>query len=67
MGKKKTVIQTHHIAYKPEWKVKIYQGEHWLLTQLQRRKKVSLGFIKSLKVWLALHENDAVELEKNVA
>lgn len=62
MGKKK-IIQTHHISYDPEITVRIYKGEHWLLTQLQRRRNISVGFVKSLKVWLALNENKAVWLE----
>lgn len=63
MTKKKTVIQQHHISYDPEVKVTIYKGEHWILTQLQRRKKISAGLIKALKVFVALHENNAKELK----
>ena len=58
----KTIIQEHHISYDPEIVVRLYKGEHWILTQLQRRKKISRGFIKALKVFIALHENDAVTL-----
>lgn len=61
---KKSVVQEHHISYKPEVTVTIYKGEHWLLTQLQRRtKNVSKGFITALKVWIALNEGKAMELE----
>lgn len=57
------VTQEHHISYDPEVVVKIYKGEHWLLTQLQRRTRhISKGLIKSLKVWLALNEDKAVQL-----
>jgi len=58
------VVQNHHISYDPEVTVFIYKGEHWMLTQLQRRKKISKGFIKALKVWMALHESDAKEVSK---
>lgn len=60
---KKSVVQRHHISYDPEVTVRIYKGEHWLLTQLQRRTRhISKGLIKSLKVWIALNEDKAVEL-----
>jgi len=60
----KKVVQAHHISYDPEVVVKIYKGEHWVLTQLQRRKNVSTGFLQALKVWIALNEEKANELEK---
>jgi len=59
---RKQVIQQHHICYDPETTVKLYKGEHWIITQLQRRKKVSKGFITALKVWLALNEDRAEDL-----
>ena len=58
----KPIIQEHHISYDPEITVRLYKGEHWVLTQLQRRKKISSGFIKSLKVFIALNEDKATEL-----
>ena len=62
---KKVVVQQHHISHDPEVKVTVYKGEHWLLTQMQRRtKNISKGFITALKVWLALHESDAVDLQE---
>jgi len=60
--KKKTVVQSHHISYNPPIKVYLYKGEHWLLTQLGRRKHISKGFIQALKIWLTLHENEAIEV-----
>ncbi len=60
----KIVIQTHHISYDPEITVDIHKGEHWVLTQLQRRKKISKGMITALKVWLALNEHKAIEVKK---
>ena len=69
MPKKKLITQKHHIIYESEAHkqkeevVKIYKGEHWLVTQMNRRKNISKGFIKHLKVWLALNEDRAKELE----
>ena len=57
-------VQRHHLSYNPEVTVDIYKGEHWILTQLQRRKHISTGFIKALKVWLALHEGTAEDVSK---
>jgi len=60
----KPIVQQHHISHDPEVTVKIFKGEHWLLTQLQRRTKhVSKGFITSLKVWIALNEEKAEEVK----
>ncbi len=66
---KKLIVQKHHIIYESEKHkqkeevVKIYKGEHWLVTQMNRRKNISKGFIKHIKVWLALNEEKAKELE----
>jgi len=60
---RKIVIQEHHIKYEaPEIKVRIYKGEHWLISLLSRRKKVSKGFIRALKIWIQENEAKAVEL-----
>jgi hypothetical protein len=56
-------VQTHHISYDPEVTVKVYKGEHWILTQLHRRKSFSKGFVTAIKVWLAIHEESVKELE----
>lgn len=61
---KKKVIQEHHISYDPEITVYCTRGEHWLLTQLNRYKHISQGFITALKVWLALNEHRAKEVKK---
>jgi len=64
----KAVIQKHHIIYEnkdhkqKEVVVKIYKREHWILTQLMRRVNISKGFIKQVRVWLALMEDKAIEL-----
>jgi len=55
-------IQTHHISYNPEIVVKLYQGEHWLVSMLDLRKKISKGFIKCLKIWIEKNKHKAVKL-----
>jgi len=68
----KKVIQTHHLEYQRKDKtiektgetVLLYKGEHWAITQLQRRKNISKGFVKALEFWLANIKNSAVELYK---
>ena len=62
MTPRKTIIQTHHISYEPSVTVNIYKGEHWILSQLQRRKKHSRGFIKALKIWINMNEEEAIWL-----
>jgi len=61
---KKAVIQHHHISYKPEVVVPLFKSEHWAITQMLRRKKCSMGFIKSLKVFVALNESQAEDLDR---
>lgn len=56
------MIQPHHISYDPEIIVKVWQGEHWILTQVNRRKKISKGYIEALKQWILVHEDVAEEL-----
>jgi hypothetical protein len=56
------MVQTHRISYDPDVTVTLYKGEHWLFTQLQRRKRVSKSFVTALKVWLALCEDHVTEL-----
>jgi len=61
----KQVIQKHHISYaEPEITVKVYKGEHWAVTILNRRKKnMSKGFLRCLQEYIKEHEKDAVELK----
>jgi len=61
---KKPNIQIHHISYDPDVSVYIFKGEHWILTQLQRRTRISKGFIKALKTWIVLNEERGVEIER---
>ena len=63
---KKAVIQYHHISYSPEVVVALYKGEHYILTQMNRRKKVSWGFIKSLEVWIALNKDSAKDVGSDI-
>ena len=61
---KKKIIQKHHISYDPEIAVYMSRGEHWLMTQLNRYKHISTGFVIALRVWLALNEHNAKEIKK---
>lgn len=56
--------QNHHISYDPEVIVRIYKGEHEILSKLNWYEKntVSKGFIRALKSWIALNEHRAEEL-----
>ena len=64
----KLVIQNHHILYAcPEHGQKevmgnVYKGEHFILRHLNRRTHISSFFCKSIKTWLALNEDKAVDL-----
>ena len=70
---KTRVIQGHHAIYpslehpEQECIVRIYKGEHKIATDMQRflRKNTSKGFCKWLKIWLAVNEDRAIDLEKN--
>ena len=69
---KKPVIQEHHIVYEdeekgiPEQTVLIYKGEHWILTQMQRRKKISQGFIIALQTYINDNQVNATDLRKEM-
>lgn len=58
------VIQRHHLSYDPEIIVRIYKGEHEILSKLNlyTRKSLSKGLIKALKHWIALNEDRAKEI-----
>ena len=59
-------IQKHHISYDPEEVVTVFQGEHYILSLIDRyeRKSVSKGFIIALKKWIRDNEHKAVDLDK---
>jgi len=60
----KQIIQTHHISYDPEITTKIYKGEHWAITILNRRKKnMSKGFLKCLQQYIKEHQDHAIDLD----
>ena len=68
MPNKKQVIQKHHISYagepRGEITVKIYKGEHWAITILNRRKKnMSVGFLRCLQEYIDSHKDYAVDLD----
>ena len=70
--KAKNVIQEHHLEYqkgKFEEKtgptVLLWKGEHWAITQLQRRKNISKGFIEALEYWINSVKEKAVQLKKD--
>jgi len=58
------VLQTHHVFYEPEEIItRIYRGEHYLVTMLNRRtKNISAGFIHSLLYWIEKYINQTVDL-----
>jgi len=68
--KAKLITQKHHLIYASEGHKqeevtgRIYKGEHWIISQLQRRRNVSKDFLKSLRLWELLNEERAVDLNK---
>lgn len=63
MPKKKLIINRHHISYDPEVVVKIWKGEHMLITRMGWRKNISKGFIRCLKKWIKENECNAKDLD----
>jgi len=53
------VVQPHHITYDPEWIVPVFKGEHFSITKMLRRKRVSQGFLVALTDFIKKHENVA--------
>ncbi|MDD4110496.1 MAG: hypothetical protein PHS54_02965 [Clostridia bacterium] len=72
MKQNKKVIQEHHLEYQDKRKVEektgktvfLYKGEHWAITQLQRRKNISEGFIEALEFWINENKAKAIKLFK---
>lgn len=66
---KKPIIQTHHLIYEnkehnqKEVKGKIFKGEHFIISNLNRRTNISKFFIKCLKTWIILNEEKARDLD----
>ena len=64
MAIKKQLTQRHHISYEPEVLVTLFKGEHWTITILNRRKRnMSVGFLRCLQMYIAEHEDKAVDLD----
>jgi hypothetical protein len=61
--KRHSIVQTHHISYNPEVKVKVFKGEHYILTLIQRRRKFSKGFVQGLESEIPRIEEVSVNLE----
>jgi len=68
---KKLCIQTHHIIYgENEKTVRLFRGEHWILTKLDRKfrlskhKPFSLGFLEALVSFYHIYGKKAVDLDK---
>lgn len=61
--RKPNIVNKHHTCYDPEIVAYIYQGEHMVLTHLERRtKNVSQSFIDELKLWIEKMEPYATDL-----
>ena len=69
---KKDIIQEHHLEYQRKDEVEkkkgktvlLYKGEHWAITQLQRRKKISKGFLRALRFWINEVKDKATKLKR---
>ena len=61
------VIQEHHITYTPPRTVIVYRGEHFVLSQLQWRKRVSKGLLEALEQFIIDNKEEAFELKKEVS
>jgi hypothetical protein len=57
-------IQEHHITYSPEKTVKVFKGEHELITKMNRYSKrtVSKGFLRCLRLFIKENRDRAVKL-----
>jgi hypothetical protein len=64
--RRRSAICTHHITYNPEWVVKVWTGEHMILTRLQWRRRFSKGFFVALHDFIDKYEKYAVELGDNI-
>ena len=60
---KKRVINNHHTSYDPEVIVKVFKGEHLIITRLGWTKAPpSTAFLKLLKEYIEKHKDDAIDL-----
>ena len=67
---KKLCVQLHHITYGENAEtVRLYRGEHFMITKLDRKfrlsktKPYSLGFLKALGAFYHLYGHKAVDLD----
>ena len=68
--KKTNIVQEHHLEYQRKDEVeskqgevvRLYKGEHWAITQLQRRKRISKGFIRALEYWVEQNKNNSIDV-----
>ena len=59
----KIITQKHHLSYDPDIHGQLFKGEHWVLTQLNRRKKISKWFVQCLEIWIVLNKPNAKEIK----
>jgi len=65
--KSKVVIQTHHVFYEPEIVTRIFKGDHWIITNLNRKtKNISEGLVHCLLYWIEQNINKAVDLNEGI-
>ena len=70
MTAKSRVVQVHHLEYQrkdevPDKKgetVRLYKGEHWAITQLQRRRYISKGFLRAIEYWIENVRENAIDV-----
>lgn len=58
-----SIVQVHHVTYQPEWTEVVMKGEHWILSQVQRRRRFSWGFIRAMTYELNRAKKVAVNLD----
>jgi len=70
-AKKVDCIQHHHPDYdKPDYTLPMYRGEHWMITRLDRKfrlskyKPFSQGFLEALSWFKRLYWQKGVDLEE---
>jgi hypothetical protein len=60
------VTQPHHITYEPPRVALIFKGEHYSITKMLRRKRVSQGFLEVLASFIETHRAQAEDLNKSL-
>lgn len=66
------MIQEHHLEFQRKDEVSektgetvlLYKGEHWAITQMQRRKYISQGFLRALEYWINQVKDSAIALTR---